>query len=168
MIFSKIAGVFQEVFPALVRGHGEGVAALVLRVAGVALEPVEGDAVPAINGIEPKPKVHVLLLRETSALPGFQPAFIYGLDYVGRVAPDVDLRVRPFDGLEALDDSEEFHAVVCGEAVSGGDFLPEAGADEDDAVPARAGISAGGPVGVQEYGRSFLLHGYAKIALSGQ
>ena len=80
----------------------------------------------------------------------------------------MDLRVLPFDGLEALDDGEKFHAVVRGEAVPGGDFFSPAATDENDAISARTGVAAGGPVGVQEDRRSVLFHRSTKIALSGQ
>ena len=157
-----------QVFRVLVGGHGQGVAALVLGVSCMALEPVEGDTVPAVHGVEPEPQVHVLLLGEPGALPGVEPAFVDGLHHVGGVAPDMDFGILPLDGFEALDDGEEFHAVVRGEAVSAGHLLPAAGADENDPVSARAGVAAGGPVGVQEYGRTFLIHGNTKIALSSQ
>ena len=168
MIFSEIADVFEEVFPAGVGGDCELVAALVLGMAGVALEPIERDAVTAVHGVEAEPQVHVLLLGETGAFPGFEPAFVHGFDHVRGIAPDMDLRIVPADGLEALDDRQEFHPVVGGEAVAFRDLLLAACAAEDDAEPARAGIAAGGPVGVQEYGRSVLFHRFTKIALSGQ
>ena len=168
MIFSEITDVFAEILPTGVGGHGKLVAALVLGVAGMALEPVEGDAVPMVYGIEPEPQVHVLLLGETGAFPGLEPTFVDGFHHVGGVAPDMDLRVLPLDGLEALDDREELHPVVGGEAVAFRDFLLEARAAEDDAQSARTGVAAGGPVGVEEYGRSLRIHRIAKIALSGQ
>ena len=67
----------------MVGGHGKGVAALVFRVAGVALYPVESHAVPAVDGVEPEPQVHVLFLLEAGSLPLLQPAFVEGLNHVG-------------------------------------------------------------------------------------
>src|SRR5262245_46762935 len=60
-------------------GAGEGVGALVLGVAGVALDPVPGDAVAGGGGIETAPEIlvlHRLVLGRAPAveLPAVNPA----------------------------------------------------------------------------------------------
>ena len=152
----------------MVGRHGQGVAALVLGMPRVALEPVEGHPVAAEDRVEPQPQVHVLLLGEAGALPVLEPALVDGFHDVGGVAPDMDLRVLPADGLEPLHHGEELHPVVRGEPETFRELLPERPAAQDHAIPARAGVAASGPVGVQEYGWPTLFHGNAKIALSGQ
>ena len=78
--------VFREMFAtrygACTGIDGELVAPLVFRVPRMALEPMKGDVMPAIDCQEPHPEVRILHFRESLSLPVSQPALIYGFDDV--------------------------------------------------------------------------------------
>ncbi len=54
----------------------------------------------------------------------------------------MNLSVLPPDGLQALDDRQEFHAVVRREAESARHLHLPSGTFEDNPITARAGVSA--------------------------
>ena len=127
--------------------HGKGVAALVLGVPGVPFDPVEADVVVLVDGVEAEPEVGVFLLGESGPDPLLEPPFGEGLHHVGGVAVYLYLGAFPADCLEPDDDGQELHPVVGREAEALAELLLVAAAANDHAVPARAGIAAGGTVG---------------------
>jgi hypothetical protein len=133
--------------------HREGVGAFVFGVAGVALDPFEADFVSLAEGEEGVPEVGVengfaAGAVPAFALPGVGPALGHGLDEVLGVAVDGDV-TGFFEGLEGLDDGEDFHAVAGGAAEAAGEFPAVRAVEEDDAVAAGAGVGFGGAVGVE-------------------
>lgn len=78
--------VFREMFAtrygACTGIDSELVAPLVFWVPRMALEPMEGDVVSAIDCQKPHPEVRILHFRESLSLPVSQPALIYGFDNV--------------------------------------------------------------------------------------
>ena len=77
----QIAGIFREI-RLMIGGDGEPVAALILRMPGMALQPVEGDMVPAPQGEELLPEIRVLDLGESFPLPVEKPALGDGFDHI--------------------------------------------------------------------------------------
>ena len=67
----------------MIGGNGEAVAALVLRMPGMAFEPMERDMVPAPQGEELLPEIRVLNLGESFPLPVEQPALGNRLHDIG-------------------------------------------------------------------------------------
>ena len=124
------------------RGHGKSVASLILRMSRMTLYPMERNPVHPVKVGEPHPQVRILHLRVSLALPAFQPALVYCIDHIGRVAVDMDLGIVPPYGLESLDDGKKFHAVVGREAESPRHFHLPAGTFEDHTVATGARVSA--------------------------
>ena len=77
----QIAGIFREI-RLMISGNGEPVAALILRMPGMALQPVEGDMVPAPQGEELLPEIRVLDLGEPFPFPVEKPALGDGFDHI--------------------------------------------------------------------------------------
>lgn len=150
-LFVEEGGVGGEVWGAG-GGVGEGVAAFVFGVAGVAFDPAPGDVVGGGGGVEALPEVGVLEGQVVGAgpaagLPSAEPAFGHGIDEVAGVGVEGDL-AGGGEGLEAGDGGEEFHAVVGGAGEAAGERAGLAVVDEEGAVAAGAGVSLGGAVGV--------------------
>lgn len=59
--------------------NSKRVTSLVLRMSGMAFEPMETDSVQPVQLQEPLPQVNILLLCKTGTLPLFKPPLIYGL-----------------------------------------------------------------------------------------
>lgn len=131
---------------------GEGVAAFVFGMAGVAFDPVPGDFVRHGGGIEAFPEVGVFEVLVVGAgpaagLPAAEPAFVHGIDEVAGVGVESDL-AGGRERLDTGDGGEEFHAVVGGAAEASGEFASFAVEDEEGAVAAGTRVSFGGAVGV--------------------
>ena len=140
----------------MIGGDGETVAPLVEGMAGMPLEPVESDTVPAPEGEEFLPEIGVLDLRESLLLPIEEPALRDGLHDIGRIAPDLDGRMRPFDGFQPLDDRQQFHPVVGRQREPAAHFLLQPGTLQHGTPAAGSGIPGCGAVGVQVYDRSLV------------
>jgi len=69
-----------------------------------------------------------------------------------------------FEGFEAFDGGEYFHAVVGGEAVAAEKFTAVRGVEEDDAISARAGVWFGAAVGIDSDVLSVVGHGASRDA----
>ena len=127
-----------------VGGDGEAVAALVLRMPGVALDPGETEPEAGRQGVELRPEVVVLL-----AFPALRDRF----DHVGGVAEHLHLGPFPFDRFQPLDHRQQFHAVVGGAGKAARELFARVAADEHCAPTAGTRVAAGCAVGVEVYGR---------------
>ena len=132
--------------------YRKSVAALVLRVAVVALKPVEGNVMRPVQGDEAKPEIQVLDLGKALCLPFLEPAFRDCLNHVRRVAPHLDVGATPLDSLQALDDGQKLHAVIGSKPEAAAHFFAKAAAHQHHAVTARARIARGRAVRKQVYG----------------
>ena len=130
--FGKVSPVFRQVRRGICL-YRESVAALVLRMSGVPLYPVETQLEVRAQLVESRPKVIVLL-----ALPVFGDR----VHDVGGVAEHPDFGAFPAYRLQPLDDRQKLHAVVGRKGETPGKLLPETAADEHDAVPSRARVTA--------------------------
>jgi hypothetical protein len=128
---------------------GEAVAAFVLGVPGMTLDPRELQGETGRERVEPGPQVVVLL-----ALPAFRD----GADHVGGVAEDMHFGALPADGFQALDHGEQLHAVVGRAGEAAAEFLADLAAAEHDTPAAGTRVPAGCTVGVEVYGRSVRRH----------
>ena len=155
-LFREVTGILRQII-LVARLYGEGVAALVFRVSGMALQPVEADPVLPGDGIVAEPEVHVFLTLEALPFPVFKPALADRLYDVGRVAPALYGGVFPFDCLQSDYNGEKFHPVVCREGEAAGEFLHYEplpvrgiyGTFQDNAVSAGTRVAARGSVGVE-------------------
>ena len=110
-------------------GTGQLVAALVLGVAGMALDPDPRDLVWLGGRDQALPEVDVLdgLLARglpPAAKPPADPVLREGVDHVLRVRRHCD-RARPAQSLERGDGTHELHAVVGGAPVAGAELALE-------------------------------------------
>ena len=70
----------------------------------------------------------------------------------------MDSGILPLDGLQTFYYGGQFHTVIRGKGLPAAQFLAQISAYQNDAPTARAGISAGRPVGVKVYRRAFFWH----------
>ena len=131
----------------------EPVAALVVRVAGVAFYPYEGHFVRFEQSEQRLPEVGVerllfVALYPAARLPRLRPAEIYPVADVFRIGHERDgagALQRP----EPLDAGRELHAVVGRPAFAAGELLLMPVEDEDRSPAARPGIAPACAVGVK-------------------
>src|SRR5882724_5564767 len=134
---------------------GELVGALVLVMAGVALDPVPAHLVRLQRRIEPLPQLGVLdrlLVRGAPAvfLPAMDPAGD-ALAHILAVGIEIDL-ARLFQRLQRRDRGHQFHAVVGGMRLATLQFLFDIAEFEDRAPAAGPGIARARAVGVDDDG----------------
>jgi hypothetical protein len=103
---------------------GEGIAALVLGITGVAAHPAEADAVALAEGEQAGPQVRVerrlaLVLHPAVGSPADGPAIGDPLHDVARVGVERN-GARSREQVERGDGGGQFHAVVGGEPVTAG------------------------------------------------
>ena len=78
------------------------------------LDPMERNPVSCHQRSKSHPQIRVLDLGKTLSLPVLKPAFVDGIDDIGRIAVHMHLGILPLDGFQPLDYSQKFHPVVCG------------------------------------------------------
>ena len=154
-LFLFVAGILRQILPGRA-APGQLVAALVLRMAGVAAQPLEGDLVGLEQGHEPHPEVHVLDGLLVALDPGMpdpagKPALLDGVAQVLRVGMESDLAGLRQE-VQSVDGRQDLHAVVGGVGEAAVDLLAGLGAlqGEDGGPPAGAGIAEAGAVCVDD------------------
>ena len=133
-------------------GDGELVAAVVVGVVGVALDPVEGDLMLLAQVEHLLPEVGVerrvfFVAHPAVFLPFDGPALGHGVHDILRVGVERD-GARLGQGGEGGDDAHELHAVVRRRLLAAGELLAAAVVLQDRAPAPRAGIAGAGAVGV--------------------
>ena len=154
-LFLFVAGVVGQILSGRAP-PGQFVAALVLRMAGVAAQPLEGDLVGLEQGHEPHPEVHVLDGLLVALDPGMpdpagKPALLDGVAQVLRVGVEGDLAGLRQE-VQSVDGRQDLHAVVGGVGEAAADLLAGLGALQckDGGPPAGAGIAEAGAVCVDD------------------
>src|SRR6266540_2714068 len=137
-------------------GAGEGVDAVVQRVAAVAGDLVPRDVVALDLRQQGLPQVavlHGLLLRIAPAVvpPAEIPLVPEAVHHVGTVAVDGDL-AAVLERAQTLDRGHELHALVRGGGRAAEDLGLAAVLDQDDGPAAGTRVAAAGAVGVHRDG----------------
>ena len=158
-VFLHIARIFGQAGTGG-RSHCKGIASFILGMAGMPFQPMESHPVPPVQWKETLPQIRIPDLRKPFTHPVVKPAFIDGIHDIGRITPQMNLRIFPLYRLEPLYHSEKFHPVVCSAGEASGKFKFAVPASEDHAISARAGIASGGAVSIDENGRSHSITGF--------
>ena len=147
--------------------HRQLIAAVVVLVLGVPLDPVEVHGVVAAKVQQPFPKVGVqgglfVSLYPALGLPGLGPALFQRVDDVFGVGVKLH-QTGLFQGFQRRNDPGQLHAVVGGVLLAAGKLLLKFSRLENDPPASGAGVARAGPVGVD--GDSFHRH-YKSFVIS--
>jgi len=130
--------------------NSQSVAALIFRVSGMALYPVECDLVLFKQRQQPLPEVNVqrrlfVGLYPVLFLPAIDPAFCNAVYNISAVGGEYHL-TGFFQSLQSGNDSQELHAVIGSVCIAAGKLLFGLSIAEHNTVSAGAGVAAAGAV----------------------